>query len=67
MKEHKWRLLVTAENHDYGGLDFYHWCEVCGTVKMKPGRVDKQTLFYIPRGDSVLPNSQECFENVCDN
>jgi len=67
MKEHKWQLLVTTENYDYGGLDFYYWCKGCGTVKMKPGRVDKQTKFYIPLGDSVIPNSQECFENVSDN
>jgi hypothetical protein len=66
MKEHKYRLLVAAENQDYGGIDLYYWCEGCGTVKMKPGRVDKETLFYIPLGDSVLPNSHECFENVCD-
>ena len=63
MKEHKYRLLVVAENQDYGGIDFYYWCEGCGTVKMKPGREDKQTLFYNP-GKGAIPNSQECIEDV---
>jgi len=63
MIEHKWQLLITVENYDYGGMDFYHWCKKCGTVKKVPGRVDKTPLFYIPLIDGgVTPNSSECIQ-----
>lgn len=58
---HKWRLLVTVENYDYGGVDFYHWCEDCGAIRQVPGRADKQTIFYLP-GKNAKPNSQECVD-----
>jgi hypothetical protein len=60
MKEHKFRLIHASENYDYGGCDFYHWCENCGLVKKVPGRIDKETIFYIPVGYGSKPNSQEC-------
>lgn len=63
MREHTWRLLVATENYDYGGLDFLHWCENCGSVKKVPGRVDKATVFFLP-GKDRKPNSQECVDEV---
>jgi hypothetical protein len=60
---HEWQLFVTTENYDYGGVDFYHWCKWCGSMKKVPGRVDKQTIFYLP-GRKSIPNCEECVGDI---